>query len=451
MFNKSPLVITFIASLCPILGAIFNVWTYNIPALLIGLICLLGFRIIKYRSNYLTRYFVPTFIIVFAIHMVRGNGFAILSNGAYVLIFALVFTACFEANKGITIASLLRGITYLYKFYVLTLIAEFILVILGFQSNLTSLLQSTLTPGYKDYNGADVLHLFGFTDISGLNGIVLGSQSATMLSLFSLIWFQSLSKYKNARHGALWIYLSIFLCIITINFTGSILAMLYYVLYEINIKTKVSLLKLISIVIVISTLAVLINYIGLFDRIFIDDNLVINHMGSIDAVKASGLDIQAISGMSTRQYYFYIQALPIFNWLDQGLMNQLFGVSRELILGETIYRTGDFGLGEILFTSGFIWLIVFVIILFRICLPALKLYKVGDDVDNGRLWPLFCANNALVSLLFLASLIHYPQATGNAGLLTLFSLHLALTIYSHSRCRASANAIYTSDTCKLPA
>ena len=187
-------------------------------------------------------------------------------------------------------------------------------------------------------------------------------------------------------------------------------------------------------------LAFLIDYSGVFHRIF-NDNLVINHMGKIEDVEASGIDIKAISGMSTTEYYFYIHALPINNWLNLELINKLFGVSKESILSETVYRTGDFALAEILYTSGFIWLMVFLFAVFYTCLPALKFYKIACDTDEAmQQWPVLCASNALISVLFLVSLIHYSPATANEGALTLFSLHLAVTIYSRYRCGDSVSA-----------
>jgi hypothetical protein len=158
-------------------------------------------------------------------------------------------------------------------------------------------------------------------------------------------------------------------------------------------------------------------------------------MGDIDELKSSGFDVAAIAGMSTREYYFYIHGLPIVNWLNQDIINQLFGVSKESILSGAVFRTGDFGLAEILYTSGFIWLIIFVIAVLSICIPVLKFYQSDDDPDGLlQTWSLFCATNALISVLFFASLIHYPQATTNPGALTLFSMHLAVTIYSRYRC-----------------
>ena len=436
--NKTPIYITFLASVCPIIGAFLNIWTYNIPAFAVGFICIIGFNTIKYKSTYLTRYYLPLLLIILVFQYVTGRGFAILSNGGYVIIFASLFAAFFKVNKGIDGDDLLDGITLLYKFYIVTLLVELIMVMLGFQSDLVMLLRSTETPGYKGYNGADVLQAIGFSYITGLNSILLGSQIAGMLSLFAIIWFiiafKYMPQYKVEKYGNLWIYLSIFMYLITTNFTGTILAFLAYLIYALGKQKKIKWIKLIFPIILLIGLALLINYSGLFDRISVNDNRVIEHMGNVDDLQYSGADIAVIASMSTREYYFYIHGLPILNWLNQGITNQLFGVTKESVLSGAVFRTGDFALAEILYTSGFRWFIIFVIAVLTLCLPVLKFYNVDDDPDGSlQSWSLFCATNALISVLFFASLIHYPQATANPGALTLFSLHLAVTIYSRYR------------------
>jgi hypothetical protein len=438
--NIVPIVIAFIAGFINILGTFFDIRTIHIPALLVFLICLFGLRIIKYRLTYFSRYIIPTFAVIFFIHLIRLNGFAILSSGGYVIIFATVFAACFDSSRGISIFSLLRGITRLYQFYIVTLLAEFVLVMLGFQSNLVQLFASVASPGYKGYNGADVLHLLGFGDINGLNSILFGSQIAGMLSLFSTIWFimlvKGLPKYMITRHGNLWLNLSIFLYLITTNLTNTILLILAFVLYQLSSRRSIKLLKLIYLAIIITGLVAVIGYSGIFDRIFTNDNKVLNSMASLSVLEESGYDIQAVKELSTLKYYIYITLLPTKLWLKESLSNKLFGISKELVLNNKDFVSGDFALGFILYKSGIMWVMVFLIAVIFICMPALKFYKIaGAPNETLQAWTVCCASNALISVLFLASLIHYDQATSNPGAFTLFSLHLGATIYSRYRCK----------------
>ncbi len=437
--NEAPIGIVFLASLCPILGALVNVKPFHIPALLVGLVYLHKFDRLKHTPSYLIKFFAPALAILLIFQLLTERGFGILANGGYVLIFAIVFVACFKTSGGISLTVIIRGITYLYKFFMASLFLELFIVLIGFQSNIASLIRSTDAGGYKDYNGADVLQKLGFLDISGLNSILLGSQIAVMLSLFSIIWFimlnKCMKKSKISQNSSLWMNLSFFNFIITINLTGAILAALACITYVIGFNKKFSFFKLILTSIVLGGIAIFIDYIGLFNRIFRTDNLVINHLGPLDELSESGVDMLALATMSARDYYFYVHALPINNWLNEEIIDKLFGVTRESILSLKIYRTGDFALAEILYTSGLVWFMVFIMFILYPCISTLKLFRISSGTDQDhRIWTIFGAVNALISFLFLASLIHYPQATSNPGVIPLFSIHIALVVYSKMRC-----------------
>jgi hypothetical protein len=437
--NETPIGIVFLASLCPTLGALLNVWPFHIPALMVGLVYLYKINHLKLTQSYLVLYFAPALAILLIFQLLTERGFGILANGGYVLIFAIFFVSCFKTSGGVSLTIIIRGITYLYKFYMASLLLELFIVLIGFQSNLASLIRSTNAGGYKDYNGADVLQKLGFLDITGLNSILLGSQIAVMLSLFSVIWFimlnKCMKKSKISQDSTLWINLSFFLFVMTLNLTGAILAALALITYVIGFNKKLSIFNLIIISIVLGGIAIFIDYIGLFNRIFRTDNLVINHMGPLDELEDSGVDMLVLATMSTRDYYFYVHALPIYNWLNEGIVDELFGVTRASILSQQVYRTGDFALAEILYTSGLVWLTVFIIFVLYSCVSALQSFRISSGIDRDhRIWAIFSAVNALISFLFLASLIHYPQATSNPGVIPLFSIHIALMIYAKLRC-----------------
>ncbi len=74
--------------------------------------------------------------------------------------------------------------------------------------------------------------------------------------------------------------------------------------------------------------------------------------------------------------------------------------------------------------------------LIGLCLPAVKM---RGETPERKIWSGLAAANGLISLLWLASTLHYNQAFSNPGGVTLFALHVALTAYCrHRYCIAGA-------------
>jgi hypothetical protein len=69
------------------------------------------------------------------------------------------------------------------------------------------------------------------------------------------------------------------------------------------------------------------------------------------------------------------------------------------------------------------------------CIPALKKVEIGSK--DWQLWSMLGAINALITLLWLTSTIHYNQAFSNPGGMTIFALHFAATLYCRSQAKLS--------------
>lgn len=360
-------------------GSFLNVPVYNIPAgLVLGAMALIFVSTQKPFAVNNIWIFWATFSLSFLlmIQVLTGRGFVILANGGYVLIFTFAFYGLLSTGTGISRVSIVRGISFLYKYYLVGMIIETIIIFFGKQPLLVKMFYSTHTPGYKDYNSADVLRFFGLMqDAGGLNSVLLGSQIAGMLSLFATIWFIGIrnSRIKDSRRGnsSLWIIVSFLMFLISVNGTTLLLFTLTFVIYGVFIHQRRRLLLLTIIILSLVGLYLAISSGFLLTRIF-NENIVNLQPESMEILSEYGV-LSDVKTLSTTGWYIYIFLRPVDLWLSGDWVNKLIGVGTKYVKNENVFVPGDFGLGISVFTSGVVWSVVFVATVFLICIPALRL------------------------------------------------------------------------------
>lgn len=372
--------------------------------------------------------------VILMVQLATGRGFVTLAAGGYVIIFTLVFSAMLSSGKGCTQTMILRGIGLLYKFFLIGMVIEFCLVLMDLQSDLTALLSAENSPGYKNYNPQDVLRFFGLMENEGgLNSVLLGSQIAGMLSLFSAIWFGGIRIYRiqnlASAHSGFWLALSLLIYVITINGTNLLLLAIAGSIYAffINKRHRAGLLGLILVSLVAGYLAIVNEVI--FTRIT-NQNIVALPPSSLEFYRQYGV-LDEIQGLTTIEYYFYQFYSPIAHLLAEDWANKLLGVGAQFFLEDQYFVGRDFGFGVSMLASGVLWISIFSVAVLWICIPVLRLAEAGQN-DN-QLWSILGASNALITLLWLASTAHYMPALANPGGLALFALHFSLTVYCRSR------------------
>jgi len=277
--------------------------------------------------------------------------------------------------------------------------------------------------------------MFGlFENTGGLNSILLGSQVAGMISLFSVIWFsfvkrckwgQSVTSYPN-----LWFYLSFVMLLVTLNGMIFLMTILSVIINSLFIQKKKMVKVLILMSLIVLVLYTLISQGYLFDRIFTDEPHVLN-TDEANTFASYGLAQESV-GISTFNYYIFMFLNPVVIWLSEGAASQLLGMGVQFFIDDKVFISGDFGFAtDVLLKSGLLWAVVFLVTVLVICLPALKVKLTGPS--DQQLWSRFGAVNALISLLWLFSTGHYNQAMTNPGCLMFFALHLALVMYCYRR------------------
>jgi hypothetical protein len=300
------------------------------------------------------------------------------------------------------------------------------------------LFSGSATPGYKNYNGADVANFVAtFFEYSlnagGLNSVLLGSQIAGMLSLFAIIWFIGIKKSEisvsKTDHPDLWLFLSFAMLIITINGTVFLLLILAIIIHGIfiNKKNRVLFLCGISSVLVGFYFSVLAGY--LFPRMFSDSIIILDPVTT--TILSDYGKLSEVEGMTKWDYYIFEFTSPVVIFISSGWVSKLIGAGAQYFRTTSDYVAGDFGFGYAMLASGLIWMVALVATLFITCFPALRLEASGSN--DRKLWSVLGSINGLIALLWLFSTVHYSQAFVNAGGIMLFALHLALTVYCRKR------------------
>ncbi len=435
-----PFGLVFISALIPTVSSLVGVNGYHLPAFLALVVLFLiviskpnSFRVIFYRR---LNWAIALMALLLMFQMFTGRGAVILGAGGYVLIITLVFYDLLLIGKA-SVVSVMRWISFLFKFFIVGLIVEICFISFGQQPLLVEILTSSNTSGYKNYNPSDVLRMVGlFQDVGGLNSILLGSQIAGMLSLFAVIWFSFVKQSELAQKitscPRLWFFMSLAMLLVTINGMVFLMTVLAIIVYRLFIRKKqrvVAFLVLSSLLLVIY---ICISQGYLFNRIFSTEQALTEYQLSV--YKPYGLD-QELRGISVLDYYVFCFFNPVSVWFSAGWIDKLLGVGAPFFLNDQVFISGDFGFAtDVLLKSGLVWAVTFLATVLVICSSALKLKTTGSR--DRQLWSSLGATNALISILWLFSTGHYNQAMQNPGGEALFALHLALVLYCRRRSRA---------------
>jgi len=441
--SSLPFGLACISALIPIVSSLVGVNGYHLPVYLVLVVLFLiamsnpnSFRFVFHRQ---LNWAIALMALLLILQVFTGRGFVILGAGGYVLILALIFYNLLLIGKASTVL-VMRWLSFLFKFFIVGLIVEIGLISFGQQPLLVEIFTSSIvsnTTGYKNYNPADVLRMAGlFQNEGGPNSILLGSQIAGMLSLFAVIWFAFVKKSELAQritgYPSLWFVLSLAMLLATVNGMVFLVAILAIIIYRLFIREKQRVAFLVSISLFLLVIYIFISQGYLFARIFSSEPAFTTYQLQVYA--PYGLD-RELEGISTIDYYIFCFFNAVSLWLSAGWIDKLLGVGAPFFLTDQVYITGDFGFAtDVLLKSGLAWAATFLATVLVICSSALKLMATGSK--ELQLWAGLGATNALISILWLFSTIHYNQAMQNPGGNALFALHLALVLYCRRRARA---------------
>ena len=345
------------------------------------------------------------FLLHFFYQAINGEGVgnsAVVSIVMMSVIFFVFFDYGYSHGDEKTI---IKNIGIIYSIHILFILIEIILI----QTETTNILSFFSGGKYK----ADVINNYTLVPQSLFNQ----SQAASQMCVFSITWYflLYLSKKKlniNFNMVSVFTFVSS-VAVLSFYYTTTSLfifiMMMFLIIYLIPFAKK-RLFRFLFLFIVFS----------FFNVIF-----------------------QTLSYKINTDLYFhaehYITAFtdPIYVFMMQPLSVQLWGSGGVGSLKALNLKHADFGLGVVVLQAGIVitsialfWLLAIIGRMF------LCVYKRKFSNDFNLLWLWLGTSNALISLGFLVSLIHYTVVLQMGGR-TLFALHIALTIFSFYQLKKS--------------
>jgi len=372
----------------------------DLKLLALGLIVLVfGVAVVNSKKIILEK---SDIIIVFVLAFLNIYYTFIESRGliffkmTYVLLLAILLSKVILPN--ISLKSYLGKIDTIYFIVLIGLVIEYLILLFFGDQILADLFmchgEETGVRGYIPQS--NIFREFLPHNISsGLNSIMLGTQTASQLAVIIFVWY--LYKFKASdkkKHLALGL-LAIFMLILSPSFTSIILlfisiVMIYLLNLSNNFKEKIKnfykmYLVLFVIVLLIYLLARLFTYKYFGLNYIYDEYIVKNLIG-----------------------FQYFDLKDILFGIPVDRQTRSFFPSQEISFLKQLTRYGFVGIG------------VFYISIFYYMLRALRYRHITALVPNMMVMAIFVLGN-----------IHYPVMF-NMGPMLLFVLHLAYIIYQGS-------------------
>jgi hypothetical protein len=376
--------------------------------------------------------------ILLLFQVLTGRGFVLMGAGLNLFLLVFIFLQFFYIGK-LETKTIFLGISLLYSFLLLFLFVEFIITILGGQTLLDQLL-----PIYKTYNPSELFQRFG---IGGLNSILGGSQIAGMISLFSFFWFFILyyeySHFKVIRKELLFllILLSVFLYLITMTGTTTLLAVMAFVLFvKYYLKSNTAKTLYLALFAILMSVSTLLFYNGLlFERFFTEKEftLVPAAKAMLSDLVSSGNTIFNSMTLDVYSYYAFHLTNTFYLWLWQDWDNFLFGLGVKHIELDIFTGSDNGFLFSVLLKCGLFGTILLLVGIWVACYKPLKIIvKTKNGLINN--WSRLSVIFSIYSVLFLSSTIHYYQALENPGVYPLFAISISLSIYCNQKWRQTS-------------
>jgi hypothetical protein len=340
-----------------------------------------------------------TLIVVYDGRGVGSGGSLLLMLEIYCFVYLLKFNG--EISS---VERLHSQVTFVYKLHLAFLVFELIARLLGaldFFVAVAGNAESVMV--YKTYNTAALLQYFG---MSGLNSLLLGSQTASQLILFASIWFFPFYRRLNGiwgRHAYLsWFLVAMIFYPFSATMTVNII-LLIYVFFFIFVNKDTFLSK---------------NYyrslLGIIILFFIEQ---VVELLAFRINEADDIEIYM---------HAYTHLVEVFE--DIPLHNYVLGWGAD-IEGRPV-EDSNFGIGMIFFQAGFLFVMPFVLFFYYIYKYYAKIAKTFDAQSISSLSSInaFAMLNGLLAIGWGVSLIHYTPAIELGGR-HIFALHVAIVIH----------------------
>lgn len=418
-YRTIPFLIVLLASVLPWAAAAFNskMLTY-IPDALAVLAYVWLFARHPLKEGKLHFYFAMLFLFI-GFHMVFGvaSGRGIGSAGLVsLLVLTFIFGKMLEQESSPQLARIIaRQIGIVYIVHVVFILAELLFRLAGFTDILVAIAgQATEVTKYKMYNSATLLNYLGVEDISGMNSLLLGSQSASQLALLAAFYFAPWYKGQRTMRDGIAHWGWFLFAVALFPFVASMTAMVMLALLLLFLVYVLPNSKLNKPAIWFAVPLLLVSMWGTLAQIF-----------AFRITDDKAVDI----------YMSAFMAAPI-SYLELPLLDQSMGFGSHL--GESDVAAADFGLGMLLYQSGFLLMGVllagFALMIYAVCM-AIRRYRTSGFVRDP--WAAVAGINIVCAIGWAISLIHYTPAIELGGR-HIFAMHLAACLVALKRMKAAA-------------
>lgn len=327
----------------------------------------------------------------------------------------VIFVQLFNVN-GATLDpdKLARQLLTLYLLHVAYLFIELFLRVAGFEGLLLSMFGNAQNVmKLKDYNSASFLRFIGFpVDFFGLNGMLLGSQSAGQVMASAFIISAQWYKYSPLQGLKGWTLSGITLIAFFMAVNMSMLLTLSAVFLLMIYLTPNSRIRRVSI-----QLSLLLGLVAFFPAIV---PLLFYRIEDFDR------DVKTYS----EAFGSPLGALGDANWIQL-----LFGHGRVSKVAEF----ADFGLGMLMLHIGIVPVLFCAVVLLAIIVSAYQ--ETRHAISRRRSistlekkWLWLATVNALIAIVFAMGLMHYTPSIELGGL-QMFAFSISVTIISTKNLR----------------
>ena len=432
VWNKLPFLITLIASILPWMAAFFDLkWITYIPLSL----SLLTYFIYKTRKQSKILSISYGFMIIFFVIMISvswqlSHSIGIGSGGSIIIVVLtfIYYNLFSSAQFGIPSRYLIKQIHIIYGIHIVFILAELIFRLAGGTEIIVSLVgNATEVARYKMYNKAMFLNYIGFENMTGLGGLLLGSQSASQVALFAMFVFAPFYRtnifYKFSNIATIWFFLSLVAFLISITMMASIIFSIFVALFFFYLPNS----KYKNIKYQLLFITMLIIFFMPISRI-----LLFNISNERDFL------IYFSAFYTSWDNFIHLDPINLFFGLGKNassLMTSIPGLEGE---------RADFGLGMLLNQSGVLLIGSLVLILIKIFfLVQHSITRMMKFSLHQNPWVWLATVNSLIALGWGLSLIHYTPAVELGGR-ELFAFHLAICLLSVKNMKRNCVLIISS-------
>ncbi len=414
-FKNTPFYIVLLASVLPWVAAAADseMWIYMPDALAAAAYLLFAARY-PARAFRIYSYFATVLLLVvfhMAFGMLTGRG---IGSAGLVSLFVLTFVfsklLLVQGEAEHSAGAITRQISLIYIIHMVFILAELLFRLAGYTDILVAIAgHATEVTKYKTYNSAAFLYYLGIEGISGMNSLLLGSQSASQLVMIAAFWFAPFYKgFALLPSGsARWVWFM--LAAALYPFVASMTAMTLLVIW------------------IFFMIYVLPNSILNRRSIWIFAPLLAAMFGSV-LFPLFTYRIQSAADVEI--YMVAFMDVPL-KFLELPLLDQIMGFGRNI--HETTITAADFGLGMLTYQSGLylvgLALICLVLMIHAVCRAIRRNSAVGFPTSP---WVVIAGVNVVCAIGWAASLIHYTPAIELGGR-HLFAMHLAVCLVALKR------------------